>query len=131
MIFHLNPLSNGGKAAFRVINDQVSQELILPAHNYTPIINTEYKNLAIRITNHCAQNGSGAHPASYPMGTGDSFPGGKAAGAWSYHSSTTSAEVKEWVELYLHSPNTSSWRGAQLEHRDNFTFSFVFQEYLF
>jgi hypothetical protein len=26
------------------------------------------------------QNGSGAHPASYPTGTGDSFPGGKAAG---------------------------------------------------
>jgi hypothetical protein len=25
------------------------------------------------------QNGSGAHPASYPMGTMDSFPGGKAA----------------------------------------------------
>jgi hypothetical protein len=27
------------------------------------------------------QNGSGAHPASYPMGTSGSFPGGKAAGA--------------------------------------------------
>jgi hypothetical protein len=27
------------------------------------------------------QTGSGAHPASYPMGTGSSFPGGKAAGA--------------------------------------------------
>jgi hypothetical protein len=27
------------------------------------------------------QNGSGAHPASYPMGTGDFFPGDKAAGA--------------------------------------------------
>jgi len=27
------------------------------------------------------QNGSGANPASYPMGTGGSFPGGKAAGA--------------------------------------------------
>jgi hypothetical protein len=27
------------------------------------------------------QNGSGAHPASYPMGTRSSFPGGKAAGA--------------------------------------------------
>jgi hypothetical protein len=26
----------------------------------------------------------------------------------------SSAEVKEWAELYLHSPNTSSWRGAQL-----------------
>jgi hypothetical protein len=28
----------------------------------------------------CVQNGSGAHPASYPMGTRCSFPGGKAAG---------------------------------------------------
>jgi hypothetical protein len=24
----------------------------------------------------------------------------------------SSAEVKEWMELYLHSPNTPSWRGA-------------------
>jgi hypothetical protein len=32
---------------------------------------------------HRVQNGSGAHPASYPMGTRGSFPGGKAAGAWS------------------------------------------------
>jgi hypothetical protein len=31
--------------------------------------------------NHCVQNGSGAHPASYPMGNRGSFPGGKAAGA--------------------------------------------------
>jgi hypothetical protein len=30
---------------------------------------------------HVVQTGSGAHVASYPMGTGDSFPGGKAAGA--------------------------------------------------
>jgi hypothetical protein len=30
---------------------------------------------------HRVQNGSGAHPASYPMGTGGSFLGGKAAGA--------------------------------------------------
>jgi len=28
------------------------------------------------------------------------------------------------VELYLHSPNTPSRRGAQLKHRDNFTFTF-------
>jgi hypothetical protein len=31
--------------------------------------------------NHRVQNGSGAHPASYPMGTRGSFLGGKAAGA--------------------------------------------------
>jgi hypothetical protein len=30
------------------------------------------------------------------------------------HSPPSSAEVKEWVELYLHSPNMPSWRGAQL-----------------
>jgi hypothetical protein len=37
------------------------------------------------------------------------------------HSPPSGAEVKEWVELYLHSPNTPSWRGAQLgEHRDSF-----------
>jgi hypothetical protein len=30
---------------------------------------------------HVVQTGSGAHPASYPMGTGGSFPRGKAAGA--------------------------------------------------
>jgi len=30
------------------------------------------------------------------------------------HSPPSIAEVKEWVELYLHSPNTPSWRGAQL-----------------
>jgi len=39
----------------------------------------------------------------------------------------SSAEVKEWVELYLYSPNAPSWCGAQLgEHRDNFTFTFTF-----
>jgi hypothetical protein len=30
---------------------------------------------------HRVQNGSGAHPSSYPMDTRDSFPEGKAAGA--------------------------------------------------
>jgi hypothetical protein len=28
---------------------------------------------------HVVLTGSGAHPASYPISTGDSFPGGKAA----------------------------------------------------
>jgi hypothetical protein len=36
------------------------------------------------------------------------------------HSPPSSAEVKECVELYLHSPNMPSWSGAQGEHRDNF-----------
>jgi hypothetical protein len=35
------------------------------------------------------------------------------------HSPPSNAQVKEWVELYLHSPNTLSWRSTQLRHRDN------------
>jgi hypothetical protein len=46
----------------------------------------------------CVQTGSGAHPAhpaSYPMGTGGSFPGGKARpGRDVDHSPPSSAEVK-------------------------------------
>jgi hypothetical protein len=45
-------------------------------------------------------------------------------GRESDYSPPSSAEVKEWVELYIHSPNTPSWIGAQLKHRDNFTFIF-------
>jgi hypothetical protein len=30
------------------------------------------------------------------------------------HSPPSSAEVKEWVELYFHSPNAPAWCGAQL-----------------
>jgi hypothetical protein len=40
------------------------------------------------------------------------------------HSPPPSAEVKECMELYLYSPNTPSWRGAQLKHRVNFTLLF-------
>jgi hypothetical protein len=44
------------------------------------------------------------------------------------HSPPSSAEVKEWVELYLHSPNTPSWHGAQLWGAQGqlcFTFTFT------
>jgi hypothetical protein len=51
--------------------------------------------------------------------------GVKRSGREAHHSPPSSAEVKEWVELYLHSPIAPSWRGAQLKHRDNFTFTFI------
>jgi hypothetical protein len=73
---------------------------------------------------HRGQNGSGVHPASYPGGTRGSFRGVKRPGGEADYPPPSSAEVKEWVELYLHSPNTPSWRGVQLKHRDNFTFTF-------
>jgi hypothetical protein len=43
----------------------------------------------------CVQTGSGAHPASYTMGTGGPFPGGKARlGHDADHSPPSSAEVE-------------------------------------
>jgi hypothetical protein len=58
------------------------------------------------------QTGSGTHPAFYPMGTGGCFPGVKRPGHEADHSPLSSAEIKGYVELYLQSSNTSSWRGA-------------------
>jgi hypothetical protein len=46
------------------------------------------------------------------------------------HSPPSSVEVKEWVELYLHSPNTPPWRDAQLKHRNDFT-SYAIPVYVF
>jgi hypothetical protein len=54
------------------------------------------------------------------MGTSGAFPGGKAAGREADYSPPSSAEVKECLELYFHSPNTSSWSGAQLKGQGQF-----------
>jgi hypothetical protein len=53
------------------------------------------------------QTGCGAHPASYPTGTGALSLGVKHQGLQAYHSPPTSAEVKKmWV--YTSTPRTSS-----------------------
>jgi hypothetical protein len=57
---------------------------------------------------HRVQTGSGAHPASYPLDTAGSFPGGKAASAWSY-TSTPQYVLMTW---------------CLVKHRDNFTSTF-------
>jgi hypothetical protein len=44
------------------------------------------------------QTDPGVHPTSYPIGTGVSFPGDKAAEVEADHSPQTSAEVKKmWI----------------------------------
>jgi hypothetical protein len=50
---------------------------------------------------HLVQTGSGAHPASYPMDTGGAFPGGKAAGAWSWPLTSNQCPGQEYVDLYI------------------------------
>jgi hypothetical protein len=53
----------------------------------------------------------------------------KRPGCEADHTPSSSAEVKECVELCLHSSNTSSWRGDLLKRRDNFTFYLYFTYY--
>jgi hypothetical protein len=54
------------------------------------------------------QTGPRAYPASCTMGTG-SFPGVKWPGRGVDHPPTSSAEVKERVELHLYYPSEPSW----------------------
>jgi hypothetical protein len=58
------------------------------------------------------QSGSGAHPASYWMGTEGSFYRGKAAGTWSYQPPLSSAKVKNG-EWYLHCHYMLSWSAQE------------------
>ena len=60
-----------------------------------------------RFSSH-VQNGPGAQPASYTMGTGF-FPGLKRPGRGVDHPPLSSAGVKEIVELYLYSSSGPSW----------------------
>jgi hypothetical protein len=52
---------------------------------------------------HSVQTSSWANPASYPVGTGGSFPWLKGPEREAHHSPPTNAEIKN-SELYLHSP---------------------------
>jgi hypothetical protein len=56
-------------------------------------------------SNLCVHTGSGAHPASCPMGVGGLFSSGKArTGRDADHSPPSSAEVMNELELYILSP---------------------------
>jgi hypothetical protein len=49
-----------------------------------------------------AQTASGAHAASYPMGTGRCSLGSKTGRREADHSPPSSAEVNKYVDLHLH-----------------------------
>jgi hypothetical protein len=53
---------------------------------------------------HVVQTGSGAHPASYPVGTWGFFPGGKSGKDVKLTTHLHLLPKSRMVELYLHSP---------------------------
>jgi hypothetical protein len=72
---------------------------------------------------HRVQNGSGAHPASYPMGTGALSLGIKRPGRAADHSPPFSDEVKNaWSYTSFPQYAFMAWCSVIEKHRDNFTF---------
>jgi hypothetical protein len=68
---------------------------------------------------HYAQTGSGALPASYPVGSGGLSPGIKQLGCEADHSAPVSAKVKECMAFYLR-PQYVFMAWCLVKHRDNF-----------
>jgi hypothetical protein len=72
---------------------------------------------------HRVQNGFGAHPASYSMGTRSSFPGCKAAGAWSWPLTSIYCRGQRMSGDIPPLPQYAfmAWCSVSKKHRDNFT----------
>jgi hypothetical protein len=85
------------KQIFTLLNlPEVSFQHVLISLSSFIGISTDFQNTYIYgnfSLHHSVQNGSGAHPASYPMGTRGSFPGGR-PGREADHSPPSSAVVK-------------------------------------
>jgi hypothetical protein len=77
---------------------------------------------------HRVQTCSGAHPASYSMGTGGSFSEGKLPGLETDHSPPSSAEVKNAWSYTSARPLVSmpSVRDAQLKAQGQFYLTFSY-----
>jgi hypothetical protein len=70
------PYSSHGNLLLQSLGLCIADKCGKPKIFTCKLLNTVTRRLCI-----VPQNGSGAHPASYPMSTRGSFPGGEAAGA--------------------------------------------------
>jgi hypothetical protein len=75
---------------------------------------------------HRLQNGSGAHPASYPMGTRGSFSGCKAAGAWSWPLTSIYCRGQRVRGAIPQHPQYAFIAWCLVKHSDNFNFTFTY-----
>jgi hypothetical protein len=97
-VFHIRGVKPSGSATIELINSKWKEHILLAptkgkrrdsAVGIALGYGLDDRGSSVRFPagagnfclHHRVQNGSGAHPASYPMGISVSFPGGKAAGA--------------------------------------------------
>jgi hypothetical protein len=73
---------------------------------------------------HRVQNGSGAHPDYYPMGTRGSFPGDKATREWSWQLTSISCRGQRMSGAIPQLPQYAFMTWCLVKHTDNFTFYF-------
>jgi hypothetical protein len=74
-----------------------------------------WQGLGIFLFNTASRTSLGPTKHSIPWIPGAFSLGVKQLGHEADHSPPSSVEVKECMELYLHSPNTPSWRSTQLK----------------
>jgi hypothetical protein len=75
---------------------------------------------------HGIQNGSGAHPASYLMGTRGSFPGGKSSQGVKLTTPPSIAEVQDCMGAIPPFSNMPSWCGVQFKKITGTTLPLLF-----
>jgi len=81
----------------------------------------------VRVFRHRFQTATGAHPASYLMGTGESSPGVKVSegeGGQADNSHPFSVEVNAWS--YTSTPPYIFTAWYSVKHRNNFTFTSLY-----
>jgi hypothetical protein len=74
---------------------------------------------------HCIQTGSGAHPTSYPVGIGSSFPGCKAARLRSWSLTFIKCWCQRMCGGILPLPKYVFMAWCLVKHKKNFTFTFI------
>jgi hypothetical protein len=98
------------KYKFQTLRAEISQSVQRRATDWTTGVRfpTVVRDFSLLDS---VQTDFGAHPSSYPMGTGGFFPGVKRPGCEADHSPPSSAEIKNG-ECIPPLPHASSWRGA-------------------
>jgi hypothetical protein len=76
---------------------------------------------------HRIQNGSGAHPASYPMGTRGSFSGCKVAEAWSWPLTSIYCRGQRMSGALTPLSQYAFMAWCSVKHRDTFTMDNIFE----